>query len=232
MRWLAFNASPRGKKSNTHVMLEQMRAGMLEASLEASWEELFLNRVQEHEAAVDRLSEADGIVFAYPLYTDSMPGIAVRFLETLYHRLQLNKRLARPDLPAAFLVHSGFPEGVHTAHLPDLHRRICRRFGFRYLGTIRKPGSEGVRLMPPTMQRSLFARLRESGSMLACGESLDQGQIDNLVRYERLGPPRQLLLRAGEKIGIANMYWNRMLKQHHAWDARFDAPYSQPWGRS
>ena len=228
MRWLACNASPRGRQSNTHVMLEQIRAGMPEAA----WEERFLNRVHEHGETADLLAEADGIVFAYPLYTDSMPGIAVRFLETLYHRVRSNQRIARADLPAAFLVHSGFPEGVHTAHLSDTHRLICRKLGFRYLGTIRKPGSEGVRLMPPSMQRSLFTILRACGGRLASGEALDQDKIAQLIRYERLGSFRRVLLRLGGRLGLANIYWNRMLKQHHAWDTRYDAPYGRPWSRS
>ena len=267
MRWLACNGSPRGRKSNTHIMLEKIREGMEEArgplSARLDWEELFLNRVRKHEELLDRIAEAEGIIFAYPLYTDSMPGIALQFLQALCARREHAEaegvqgsaatRLAHFP-PALFLVHSGFPEGVHTAHLPEVHERICGRTGLQYVGTVRKPGSEGVRLMPTFMLRSLFRTLRDVGAELVSAEiesgapadsrsaetGTDAGtglrprierQAAGLVRCERMGQLRRATLWLAAKLGVVNLYWIRMLKEHGGWKERFDAPYGPSFRR-
>ncbi len=277
MRWLAFNGSPRGRKSNTHIMLERIREGMEKEaargplSARVDWDELLLNRVKKHEELLDRIAEADGIIFAYPLYTDSMPGIALQFLQALCARRECAeaeherteaervegsaaKRLTHCP-PALFLVHSGFPEGVHTAHLPEVHAHICSRTGLQYAGTVRKPGSEGVRLMPAFMLRSLFRTLRDVGAeLVAAGrdsgapagprpagtraDSAGTGlrpRIERrtaaLVRCERMGPFRRATLRVAAKLGVVNLYWIRMLKEHGGWKERFDAPYGPSFRR-
>lgn len=224
MRWVAYNGSPRGPKSNTHVMLERVREGM-ESAGQVQWRELYLNKHKRHGDFAAAACDADGIIFAYPLYTDSMPGVAVQFLETLCGDENVTAALRGREVAAVFLVHSGFPEGVQTAHLEQIHIRLCEALGLRYGGTIRKPASEGVRLMPASMQKRLFSVLRDVGVCLIRGDDIHDAGINQLVRYEHMGPLRKLLLRVGAAVGITNMYWIQMLKRHGAWEKRFDAPY-------
>lgn len=230
MRWLALNGSPRGPRSNTHIMLEEIRAGMTSVG-QVEWEEIYLSHVRVHGRVIERLPAADGILFAYPLYTDSMPGIAVQFVETLLSHAEAIERLRARRVPAAFLLHSGFPDGVHTAHLEDVHRRLCEELGLRYAGTIRKPGSEGTRLMPRRMLRSLFERLRAAGAALAAGNDIDAADAGRLIRFERFGPMGRVMMRIGATLGTINVYWMHMLRKHGAFDRRFDAPYGPPCTR-
>jgi hypothetical protein len=228
MRWVVYNGSPRGPKSNTHVMLEGVREGMtVIGALE--WDEVFLHRTRHHQDAVDRIDGANGVMFGYPLYTDSMPAVMVQFLEILCADPAAISAIRSREIPAAFLVHSGFPDGVHTAHLEDVHKRLCEATGLRYVGTIRKPGSEGVRLMPPKMQKRLFSTLRNAGSLLVNGGTIDPVMRDALARYERPGVFRQAALRVASAVGVTKIYWNQMLKQHNAREKRFDAPYGQKY---
>ena len=224
MRWVAYNGSPRGPKSNTHVMLERIREGIATEGQE-EWEEIFLNRTQYHDQAATRITGAKGIVFGYPLYTDSMPAVMIRFLETLCTKSIAAGVMRDNDMPALFLVHSGFSDGVHTAHLREVHERLCDAIGLRYVGTIRKPGSEGVRLMPPAMQKRLFTVLRNAGEALVNNGDVVAGTHDELVRHERFGAFQKFVLRLGATLGVTNMYWNQMLKKNGAWEKRFNAPY-------
>lgn len=205
-------------------MLEQIKAGMMSVK-SIEWTEILLKKVEEHDTPVEHVLKADGIIFAYPLYTDSMPGIFVRFLEALRERVDILADSKNRSIPSVFLVHSGFPEGIHTAHLPDIHSRICEQFGFHYMGTIRKPGSEGVRMMPPQMLRSLFTVLQHAGSTLVTGEPLDEDALNSLVRHERFGFTGRLFMNIGSGLGLTSIYFKRMLKKHNAWEKRFDAPY-------
>ena len=242
MRWALFNGSPRGTKSNTRVILEAFGEGMAGAvprtgaaeetpgsGLER--DEYLLRNVDGHSRAAEAAASCDGIVLAYPLYTDSMPAIVIRFLETLTALHSPGDRdggtggIRSRGIPAAFIVHSGFPDGIHTAHLPEIHREICGRLGFTYAGTLRKPGSEAVRLMPPKMQKRLFRTLEAAGAALVRESRIPPDLEDALVRYETPGPGARLLMRLMSATGFINMYWKRMLKYHGAWDRRFDAPY-------
>ncbi|MFP4563831.1 MAG: NAD(P)H-dependent oxidoreductase [Spirochaetia bacterium] len=227
MRWTVLNGSPRGKSSNTRVMLEQVRSGMESAAGGSviEWDEYFLRDADSHSRAAETAASGDGLLIAYPLYTDSMPGITVRFLETLAGASGLKYSLEGRNIPAAFLAHSGFPDGIHTAHLPGIHREICGSLGFTYAGTLRKPGSEAVRLMPPNMQKSLFRTLREAGIGLVRDGRIPPDLEDALVRYETPGPMQCFAMRLMSATGIINMYWNRMLKKNGAWKKWFDAPY-------
>lgn len=205
-------------------MLEQIKAGMM-SEKPVEWTEILLKNNKEHNSAVDQLFSTDGIIFAYPLYTDSMPGIAVQFWETLLTRREDLTALEDLSIPAVFLVHSGFPEGVHTAHLPDIHSRICKQFGFQYMGTLRKPGSEAVRLMPPKMLKGLFTVLQNAGTALVKGKPPDEKVLDSLIRYERLGPWGRFMMNIASGLGLTSIYFKRMLRKHAAWAKRFDAPY-------
>ena len=228
MHWIAFNGSPRGPKSNTHVMLEQMRSGM-ERAAEVTWQEEFLNNPNRHAEIADSSKKADALILAYPLYTDSMPGIVVHFLETLLAAEREGGVGQLVEKPVFFLVHSGFPDGIHTKHQEHTHRRIAEELRWRYLGTLRKPGSEGVRLMPPAMNRKLFSVLQEIGRRLALGAELDSELMGRLAPREHYGPMKRVMFRIMAMVGITNIYWNQMLKKHEAYAIRFQAPYGPPY---
>jgi multimeric flavodoxin WrbA len=209
-------------------MLERIREGMATAG-QVEWEEIFLNRTRFHDEAAERLAGANGLIFGYPLYIDTMPAVMLRFLEILYANSASVRVIRESGIRALFLIHSGFPDGVHTAHLEEIHRRLCETLGLEYAGTIRKPGSEGVRLMPPAMQKKLFSILRDAGEALAKRADFVPGTHDELVRHERFGIFQKALLRLGAAIGVTNMYWNKMLKQNGAWEKRFKAPYGMKY---
>jgi NAD(P)H-dependent FMN reductase len=247
-----------------------MRDGMSAVDSDLQWQDAYLNRVAEHETVAGELSLVDGFILAYPLYTDSMPGVVVQFLDVCRRRraevvaaeaapadaapAQAAPAEAAPAAPAesgagatgdasdessdekrgpriraAFLVHSGFPEGVHTAHLEEVHRRICDVLELEYAGTIRKPGSEGVRMMPPFLLRGTKTVLEDAGAALARGKDVTAADVGRLVRVERLGPLRRLMLRISARTGTINFYWKGMLRKHGAWDKRYDSPYGAPY---
>lgn len=225
MNWLALNGSPRGLESNTHVMLDMVRDGAGEG---AHWDEVELRRTRDHAHVCEMLARADGVVLAYPLYTDSMPGIVVAFLETLATDEAVVDAVRSRETPILFLVHSGFPEGIHTKHLEVVHRRVCERLGLRHLGTVRKPGSEGVRFMPPFMLRPVARTLGRVGEALTAGEDVAVARPERLVAFERFGLLRRAMVRLGMALGTINVYWYSMLRSHDAWERRFDAPYGEP----
>jgi hypothetical protein len=165
--------------------------------------------------------DADEVVFAFPLYTDSMPGLVKAFLEMVAAadrtRLQ-GKRVA-------FVIQSGFPEGIHTEALGAYLARFSQRVGFVHLGTLRKGGVEGIRLLPAKQVAKIQARFVQAGQELAARGTFSPELIRTMAEPRTLGWKWRTIIRLLGAVGLVNYYWNHMLKKHGAYERRFDNPF-------
>jgi NAD(P)H-dependent FMN reductase len=223
MKRLLLNGSPRGKDGNSHRLLDWIGEGLAEAGsatpavvdlapdpLRASHRQAFL--------------EADEVVFAFPLYTDAMPGIVKAFLENLAGADPASLRGKR----VAFVIQSGFPEAIHTEVLARYLARLCQRLGFRHLGTLRKGGIESIRMMPAKQVAKVAAGFRAAGHELGERGAFSAELCARMAGARRFGVLGRLVVRLLVLTGLGNIYWNGKLKQHGAFARRFDAPYAPP----
>jgi len=212
-----FNGSPRGKRGNTPIFLEQIAQGFGGPS-----ETHHLIRLKETDRMVEAFGGAECVLLAFPLYTDAMPGMVKHFIEAL------EPLAGRKNNPAiGFLVQSGFPEGLHSRYIERYLERLAERLGSPYLGTIVKGNGEGVRLMPASATRGLFAELQALGGSLAREGRLDAQGLARLAAPERfpavLGPLFQLFL----CLPAAHSYFDDMLKKNGAFEERFATPFAR-----
>jgi multimeric flavodoxin WrbA len=215
-RLTLFNGSPRGRRGNTPLMLEQFTRGFSKPA-----ETYHLVRVKETDQMVQALADAECVMFGFPLYTDSMPGIVKHFIEAL------EPLVGHPNNPPiGFLVQSGFPESLHSRYVERYLERLAARLGSPYLGTIVKGGGEGTRVMPPEATRSLFENLRTLGAGLAASGRLDPSILQAIAKPEKfpaiLGPVFQVFLR----LPVAHTYFDNMLKQNDVYEQRFAKPFA------
>ena len=218
MKLAVFNGSPRGKNSNSKVLIEQFLNGYQAGGVQ----EVSVCDLVKRTGMAENLESAgraEYIIIIFPLYTDCMPGIVMEFFEALAAVGALeNQKLG-------FIVHSGFPESSQSDHLERYLAKFAKRTGFEYLGTIIKGGSEGIRMMPEQMTRKLFGRLYELGLHFS-----KTGEFSEEIT-ERLRNPRQmsrfirLLFPLLSKIGLTNIYWNSNLKKYKAYGGRFAKPF-------
>ena len=73
-----FNGSPRGSKGNTPLMLEQVAKGF-NANGKNTTEVHHLVRRNELDQQVNAFTNAEAVLFGFPLYTDAMPGLVEAF---------------------------------------------------------------------------------------------------------------------------------------------------------
>ena len=221
MKRLLLNGSPRGKDANSRKILEWIAQGLKQAGI-AEPPTVDLAPEPTRSASVQAFLDANEVVFAFPLYTDSMPGMVKGFLEAV--ALSDSSRLQGKRV--AFVIQSGFPEGIHTEALGACLARVCERLGFVHLGTLRKGGVEAIRMMPPKSVAKIQARFVQAGQELGAKGRFSPELIRTMAEPRTLGRKSRALIRLLGAIGLLNYYWNHMLKKHGAYERRFDTPYA------
>ena len=210
-----FNGSPRGERGNSAIFLKKLAEGF---GAESKMVNLVnINATTEH---VQAFREAKAVWLAFPLYTDSMPGIVKHFIEALEPLVGVEG-----NPPIGFIVQSGFPEGLHSRFVERYLEKLASRLGSVYLGTIVKGNGEGGRIMPDNMNKNLFDGLNSLGRNLANGESLNPTTLASIAKPESypkiLAPVFKLFL----KLPIAHFYFDEMLKKNDVFEKRFDRPF-------
>jgi len=217
-----FNGSPRGRKGNTPIMLREFGEGF--ASISGNSYDIHnLNRLKEHDKFAQAFAEAECIWLGFPLYTDTMPGMAKTFIETL---APLRGRKNNP--PIGFLVQSGFPEALHSRHVERYLRKLATRLNAPYLGTIVKGGGEGVRMMTDESNAPLFEALQGLGRGFAKTGQLDVELLPTVAGVERYSPFLRPAFKVFVRLPISRWYWDSQLKKNDVYEDRFAQPYLEP----
>jgi hypothetical protein len=220
-RLTVFNGSPRGRKGNTPIMLDQFMKGFAATGGRSS-EVFHLNRLKEAERFQQAFAEAECVWLGFPLYTDAMPGIVKAFIETLE---PFKGRAGNP--PMDFLVQSGFPEAAHSRHVERYVEKLAARLGSPYLGTLVKGGGEGTHLMPENMNRELFETLFQLGSAFGSTGQLDPILLRRLAKPERYPAYLAPVFKVYVRLPIASFYWDSQLKGNGVYAQRFAKPFER-----
>lgn len=213
-RVAVFNGSPRGRKGNTPIMLNELMKGF-----GGDYETHHLIMVNNLDQHVQSFKDAECVWLGFPLYTDSMPAVVKTFIEALEPLMRREK-----NPPIGFLVQSGFPEGLHSRYVERYLARLAELLGSPYLGTIVKGNGEGTRIMPDKMNRKLFDNLQFLGKGLGENGKLDPGVLGSIAKPERFPPMLEPVFRAFVKTKMSHGYFDNMLVENDAYDRRNDRP--------
>lgn len=219
MRLLVLDGSPRGPKSNTSLLLRPFLAGFAAAGGEAAGP-LHLVRPAHADDAIRAFPDAEAVLLGFPLYVDAPPAPAVAFVQ------RLAPFMGRPRNPAMlFLVQNGFAESLHMRPIERWLEKLARRLRAPYLGTILKPGAEGMRDRPPFMEARTLRRLEALGRTLASEGQLDGRLVAALARPERLGAGLLGPLRLSLGRRVSAWWWDQQLEANGALALRDARPY-------
>ncbi|MGB8299301.1 MAG: NAD(P)H-dependent oxidoreductase [Polyangia bacterium] len=220
MTRLLLNGSPRGKDANSRKILSWIAQGLEQAGIDPP---AIVDVAPDpmRGANIQAFLAADEVVFAFPLYTDSMPGLVKGFLEAI----ALADKTRLQGKRVAFVIQSGFPEGIHTEALGAYLARVCERLGFIHLGTLRKGGVESIRMLPPKRVAKIQALFVEAGRGLGQEGRFSPELIRTMASPRTFGWTACAIIHLLSGLGLINYYWNHQLKKHGAYHRRFDAPY-------
>lgn len=224
MRLLVLDGSPRGPRSNTSLLLRPLLAGFAAAGGAATGP-LHLVRPTHADEAIRAFPGAEAVLLGFPLYCDALPAPAVAFVQRLAPFVQ------RPGNPALlFLVQCGFPETLHLRPVERWLAKLARRLGSPHLGTILKPGAEGMRDRM-ALERATLRRLERLGRTLASRGRLEGPELAALAGRERLGAGVLGPLRLAVGRRTSTWWWDRQLAANGALASRGARPYAPPGDR-
>lgn len=215
MKLTIFNGSPRGKVSNTKVLVDQFLDGFMKRNGN-SYKIVYLNTTKDSDYFIKMFEEAEKFLLAFPLYVDSMPAIVKTFIESLE---PLCGRKENPDI--GFLVQSGLPESIHSRYVERYLKKLSARLGCNYMGTIIKGGVEGVQAKPVRMNKKLFNSFYQIGKTFGETGKFDEEIINRLAQPEKYSKLYLWLFKLFGKF----WYWDMMLKKNNAFEKRFAKPY-------
>ena len=217
MKLVIFNGSPRLKKSNSTLLTESFLNGYNNGQANAV-PVLYLGKINNSDEHLKAFEEAEIVLFIFPLYTDSMPGIVMHFFEKLI------RESSRSPRKIGFIVQSGFPEAVQTDFIKPYLEKFTKRLNCIYLGTVTKGGVEGIQMMPPLFTKKLFRRFTQLGQHFAAHEVFDEKLVKKLAGNYRMSSISRMFFRFFKMLGFTNFYWNHHLKKNNALHRCFDRP--------
>ncbi len=220
MKLVIINGSPRHKKSNSKILIDEFLRGFY--TVEKQFTDIYyLADKKQRNEAVSAYRENSTILIFFPLYTDSMPGMVKEFFEKIcMEHGEKKKRIG-------FVVQSGFPEAKHSIFVERYLERLAeKRLNAEYLGTIIKGGVEGIQIMPPRMTAKLFRSFYDLGIHFAKTGQFSESIKVKLSKPFALSTGRLIFFRLMRFTGLSNFYWNSRLKKYGAYDKRFDKPFN------
>jgi len=233
------NGSPRGRESNSRLILSWIACGLSGKTPErfnpgdkvskrdyAGFPVLDLARTNDVPAQIAACKQATFIILVFPLYTDSVPGIVKNFLEQLAATLTTTEFAAKK---LAIAIQSGFPEGIHTENTAHWCARLCERLCCGNAGIIHLGDMEGIRIMPEAMTKKIRLGFLQAGRELASSGAISTATSTLLTGDRLLSAKKQRILRFFKALGLTNLYWNMNLKKHKAFSQRFYAPYGEAY---
>jgi multimeric flavodoxin WrbA len=206
-----YNGSPRRKGSNSALILKQSAE-----TLGAKVEIRDLKDRDKWEEWAGAFQGEKHVMFFMPLYVHAMPSHVMAFIE----------KLQASSGSISFFIQSGFPESSQSHYLEAYFEQLALRLGRTYLGTAIKGGVEGLQAKPTNAQeKSMEPMVRTIENLLHAG-SFNPTDIRQLAEPVRFGLVVIILMKLLNKTGLINSFWNQQLKENHAYETRFDRPYS------
>ncbi|MCB2355276.1 NAD(P)H-dependent oxidoreductase [Clostridium estertheticum] len=126
------NGSPKGKGSNSLLFLNRLDEDMNENN----YNKLYIHVTSSiHSGKIEEdfktMSHADVIVFAFPLYVFSLPGVLMRFLEDYYMYFKNNNKSPK-NVRVYAIINCGFPEPTINDEAIRVLKNFCVRLNLNW----------------------------------------------------------------------------------------------------
>ncbi|NYT08034.1 MAG: NAD(P)H-dependent oxidoreductase [Methanomicrobiales archaeon] len=219
-RVLLLVGSPRGMKSTSaslgsYLLQEMEKGGTTTAIITLSQ---FMKSDEGKNELVDAINRADTLVFASPLFIDSLPAPVIDALEMIRDRRMVSQPPWRQSLVA--LVNSGVPEPRQNATALAIYRQFAEEAEFGWAGGLAFAPDSVIRGKP--LREAGFAARNARKSLELAAEALGRGgavpQAAVNLADKPLVPVWMFLLNA-------NRSWKHRVKDPAVWKEMEKRPF-------
>ena len=209
------NASPRGKKSNSAEVLNWLTRAINE-ELETTL--VYAVKAENQPQAIESIKSCDYYVVIFPLYADSMPGIAKKFFENM-----MNEKESFTGKPVLFIIHSGFPEAIQSRMAERYARHFAKLMDMQTMGCLIMGNSEGIRMHPKQAASKRAEAITQIGKVILEKRPLTEAECILPGQFEKM--PKPMLNMFKNLAFLMDIGWHRMMRQNGAYQNRLDRPY-------
>lgn len=212
--------SPRGKKSTSN----SLGSYLLELLKERGWEtqdQHIQSSLKTEEGKNELLSHVDSsdiIIFAFPLYVDTLPAPVIEIMELIREHNKSRERSKKHRMVA--IVNSGFPEPDHNNIAIANCKIFCMETGIDWAGGLAIGGGEAIGGKPLKEVKGMARKVIKALGLTA--EALCNGKpVPNKVLELTSKPivPKWFYLIAGTR------RWKSKAKKNGAIKNMYDNPY-------
>jgi multimeric flavodoxin WrbA len=141
MKLRFINGSPKPINSSSGLILQELLNALVE---KRDVKEYSLGTDKFIPMIFDEICDGDAIVFAFPLYVDSIPSNALKMLIGLEESLKARKT---KNIYAYAIINNGFYEGEQTRTAFEIMGNFCERAGLIFGGGIGMGAGETFRVV-------------------------------------------------------------------------------------
>ncbi len=213
--------SPKGRKSASYLLGSMLAEGIRKRGAAVSEEMVHEGLRSEDGTArlLDSVDAADLVIFAFPLYIDSLPAPFTLLLERIAER---RARIAPTGSPRlAVVVQCGFPEAHQCGTAVGICRLFADRTGMRWAGALAMGMGGSVGGDPGKMPgggKNLLAAIDMASESLANGGAIPEAAT---ALFAMPLMPRWMYTLIG------NLGWRMQLRKNKARRPFSYRPYSQ-----
>jgi len=213
--------SPKGRKSASYLLGSMLAEGIRERGGTVSEGMVHEGLRSEDDTArlLDSVDAADLVIFAFPLYIDSLPAPFTRLLERIAERRARVVPAGSPRL--AVVVQCGFPEAHQCGTAVGICQLFAERTRMRWAGALAMGMGGSVGGDPrklPGGGKNLLAAIGIASESLANGGAIPEAATELFAKPLM---PRWMYTMVG------NLGWRMQLRKNKARRPLTYRPYSQ-----
>ena len=214
--------SPRGQKSSSASLGSYLVGRLRERGFQGK--DLHVHPLVRSPDGLQRLaaevSAADLVVFAAPLYIDSIPAPLIAAMEYLCEKRKAEK--PGKEQPFVALVNSGFPEPSQSATALAIYRQFAAEAGFAWAGGLAYASGQAAINGKPLDKAGFMARKARKSLDLAAAALAEGKPIPDEARSLAAKPmiPVPMFLPIGN-----HLWWRSRVRDRNVWRAIRARPY-------
>ena len=223
-RALLLVGSPRCEKSNSEAIGTYLMELLGEKGV--AWDRAYIYRLARtadgREKLLNDVNRADILVFASPLYIDSIPSFTIKAMELINEQ---RRSMESPKEQTLFvIVNNGFPEPAHNQTALDIYRRFALESGIEWAGGARIGWGTAVDGRPLDSVGGMVRNLKK-GLQLAAEALAGNIQVSKEAE-ELMSKPFMPLFLAKLMTSVAGgVGWNSQARKNGVKQRMYDKPY-------